>query len=389
MPTFRHDAEHGDPRRPSPLRVALIGVGGYGGNHLAVIREMEERGAGRLVAVADPFEERMKDVSARMKQARVAWYRDHAAMMEAEKALDLVVVAAPIPLHERMTLDILRGSEARILLEKPAVPTLVQLERLLAADPDRRVRVGFQTLHSPQTKRLRDWIQHGELGQVSEVTLVAGWPRNDEYFTRSGWAGRMTLDGETVYDGPATNALSHLLNNVCYVLGGGDGRLFARVHCIEGWLARARDMESYDTFYSECRIAGVRVRALLTHAVAEHVPYVVKVSGDLATAVLSETEPFLRRSDCGSGETFTDPVQPSIAMYSGLVGSKDGFAALPGSLEDVRGYTEWTEGVRVAGPIRTFPAARCRKTDAGVVAVRGMEQALRSFLDGGLPPDPR
>jgi len=388
MSNTREHAEREKDWRPGPRRAALVGVGGYGGNHLALIRELEAQGLVRLVAVADPFEERMADVSAELRQSGVVWYREHAAMLKAENALDLVVVATPIPLHEQMTLDVLQGSAARVLLEKPAVPTLRQLDRLLAADVDSRVRVGFQNLHLPQVQRLREWIQDGELGHVSEVTLVAGWPRNDDYFTRSPWAGRMSLDGVMVYDGPATNALSHLLNNVCYLLGGGSDRPFGRVDEVNGWLARARDMESYDTFHSECLISGVRVRALLSHAVAAHVPYAVKVSGDVATAVLSEEEPFLRRSDRCSGESFLEKGQPSMEMYSGLLGSEDDFAVLPGRLEDVRGYTEWTEAVRLAGPIRDFSAAQCWKTGAGVVAVRGMEQALGSFLEGGLPPDP-
>lgn len=376
---------------PGPRRAALIGVGGYGGNHLQALRRWEDRGAVKLTAVADPFEERMPDLSAQMRRSGVAWYRDHREMLASEPALDFVVVAAPIHLHEQMTLDVLRTQEARILLEKPAVPTLEQLDRLVAADSRQRVRVGFQMVHQPQVKRLREWIHQGELGRISAVTVMAGWPRNDRYYARSGWAGRLSFHDQMVFDGPATNALSHLLNNVCHLLGGGPGRLAGRAEAVSGWLARARDIESYDTFYSECRVAGTPVRALLTHAVAEQVPYLIKVRGEAATAVLSQEEPFLRRIGPGSEEIFAGAEPPSTAgsaMYAGLLGSEDEFAALPVKLEDARGYTEWTESVRLLGPTREFAPGESWKTTDGVVAVHGMEQLLRSFYEGGPPPEP-
>lgn len=368
-------------------RAALIGVGGYGRVHLDVIRRLRDRGEVELVAVADPFKERFPELASRLRGEGVAWHRDHHELLADTGPLDLVVIAAPIPLHEQMTLDVLEGAPgARILLEKPAVPSVGQLNRLMAADDTKRVRVGFQTLHLPQVGRMRKWIQDGELGRISRVTVAAGWPRNDDYYERAPWAGRMFCDGRLVFDGPATNALSHVLNNVCHVLTGGSDGTSGRATLVTGWLGRVRRMESYDTFHSVCRIAGTEVRTFLTHAVATEVPWVIKVRGEKATAMLRQREPFLWRSDLGDAGLPTGR-DPHDTLYSAMLGPEVGFTALPGTLESVIGYTEWTEAVRLAGPIRDIDAACCFRTADGVVAVAGMEARLAAFLVNGKCPD--
>ena len=377
MTQSREGKLHGHSAQAPVLRVAQIGVGGYGGTHLRFLRGLKEMGRLELVSVADPFEHRMPELSAELRSEGVVWHRQHHDLLAAGERLDLVVIAVPIHLHERMTLEVLQGAPgARILLEKPAVPSLEQLERLIAADSANRVRVGFQTALQQQVIRLKQWVQSGELGDIESVTVAAGWPRDDDYYQRAPWAGRMYHDNQLVYDGPATNALSHLLNNVCNIMGGA----LARPDRVEGWLARAREIESYDTFFSECRMGGAKVRALLTHAVAKEFPYAIKVVGKKSTAMLSQKEPLLRRSDHEKAENIDGTVSPYTRFYADILGPEDVFAAMPGTLQDVRSYTAWTEAVRLSGPIRSFDPSRFVKTDDGVVAVSGMEKTLGSFL---------
>lgn len=387
MASRRKNPSHCNPGRQVIPRAALIGVGGYGRIHLDIIQRLRDRGELELAAVADPFEERDPELSARLRGEGVAWHRDHHELLAGSGPLDLVVIAAPIPLHEQMTLDVLKEVPgARILLEKPAVPSLEQLDRLLAADETKRVRVGFQTLHLPQVSQMRQWIDNGELGRIGRVTVAAGWPRNDAYYMRAPWAGKMFHDGRLVFDGPATNALSHVLNNVCHLLADGSDSDSGRTRLVTGWLGRARQIESYDTFHSVCHIAGTEVRTFLTHAVATEVPWMIKICGEKATAVLSQREPFLSRSDLGDTELPAGR-EPYDTLYPAMLGPEDAFAKLSGTLASVIGYTEWTQSVRLSGPIRNADPARCFRTAEGVAAVTGMEDRLAAFLANGECPE--
>lgn len=366
------------------MRLCQIGVGGHGISHLRVMESLKEEGLFRLVAVADPFEDRLPELSAEMRGAGVPWFGDYREMLRKGPDTDLVIISTPIALHEEMTLEALQSTRARILLEKPAVPTVAQLDRLIASDPSRRVRVGYQMLHWPEVQALRRWISEGGLGAPRQVTVTAGWPRDDAYYRRSPWAGRMCQDGRMVYDGPATNALSHLLCLVCFLLGG-EGA-FARPKDVRGWLARARDIESYDTVYTACSVGETTVRVLLTHAVAEKVPFRIEVEGTETTATLDEDAPRLSRGDRGPWTGPAAGPSDKQPLYRRMAADAETFAAMPGTPWDLRGLTAWTEELRLAGPVRQIDPGLIRRTENGVAAVRGMEEALRSFRSTGAEP---
>ena len=133
-----------------------------------------------------------------------------------------------------------------VILEKLPVPLLSQFESLIAADVDRRVRVGFQMIGSQCIRSLKEILADHRLGELMEIRAGACWPRLDDYYSRADWAGRMTVAGRAVFDGPATNALAHLVHNVMFL--GGDGFSdFAMPVEVEAELYRARPIKSYDT----------------------------------------------------------------------------------------------------------------------------------------------
>ncbi len=89
----------------TPVRVAIIGMGGFAGAHHRAIASLEERGLARLVCTCDPRpgdfvrEER----EWRLTERRVRVFTDYREMLDAcHAALDLVVVPTPIPLHAEM-----------------------------------------------------------------------------------------------------------------------------------------------------------------------------------------------------------------------------------------------------------------------------------------------
>ena len=77
-----------------PVRVCLVGIGGFGGRHLANIRRLEEEGRVRLVAAVD---RRVDDDG--VLGPDVPMFGDLAQLEDAGPDVDVVVVSTPIDTH--------------------------------------------------------------------------------------------------------------------------------------------------------------------------------------------------------------------------------------------------------------------------------------------------
>ena len=271
----------------SQIEYGLIGVGGFGVEHLAALRRLEQSGEIRLAAVCDPGIHRFSEVEADLKNRKVRVYLDSDEMLAQEDNLAAVTIAAPIPFHDRMVKACLaRG--VFVYLEKPPVPLLSQLDELIAADTDWKVAVGFQMIESDWSRQLKQWIASGELGDILEIRAAACWPRPDSYYQRAKWAGRMAIDGEPVFDGPATNALSHLIHNIMFLAASGPVEFDEPVE-VQGELYRARPIESYDVACMRGNFSsGTRFFAALTHATEKPLPFQMEVVGTQGWARVQE-----------------------------------------------------------------------------------------------------
>ncbi|MCJ7749543.1 MAG: Gfo/Idh/MocA family oxidoreductase, partial [Armatimonadetes bacterium] len=81
-----------------PIRVGVIGMGGFAGSHHRAVHTLEGQGLCRLVTGCDPHPERFDQLAADLAfGARgVRVYDDYMQMLEAERdALDVVTIPAP------------------------------------------------------------------------------------------------------------------------------------------------------------------------------------------------------------------------------------------------------------------------------------------------------
>ena len=365
------------------MNIAQIGVGGHGLVHLEAIAELERRSLARLRAVADPFADQLADVKNRLTAEGTAWYLDYHEMLAGEPGLDAIVICTPIPLHEEMLAATLKASRARVLLEKPALPTIQQLDEAIALEGEDRVRVGFHMVSWPQLEAARELVASGRLGKLCRITVSAGWPRRAPYYSRASWAGKMMLGQRPVFDGPATNGLSHLLNNVCFLLSQ-PGTLLPEPDRVRARLARARRIESYDTFFMEAAFGMVETSFLLSHAVDRHVPFVIRVEGESGALEVLESAPGLRCDLPG----FVAPEynESKGPMYERFLGDLAAFASMPCSLADVRAHTLLSNAALVSsGSIATIPEQEIDwpESDAQPVSIRSLSSVIEQF-----PADP-
>lgn len=364
------------------LQVGLIGIGGYGRTHFEMLRDLEARGKVRLRAIADPTLNRLPEIRERLKDARIPCYETDAAMRDGEPGLDFVVIASPIPLHDEMVRRWLE-TDAWIYLEKPPVPTIQQLRELLSLDDRRRVRVGFQMIHMAPLRRLKQWILEGKLGEIRRLSVVAGWPRNHAYYHRSAWAAKLMVGDKPTFDGPATNALSHVIHNIMF-LAGADTESFSAPELISGEFYRAREIESYDLATLSGEFAsGARFDVGLAHCVDRIVQPQLLVEGTRATAQLDQSSFLLTCSDGSREEADQASVNAAAKLrtYETFLSQVRGESPkIASTLEDCIPYSLATCGGLISsGNIHSIPDAAKHPygiDEASGINVPGLNAAL-------------
>jgi len=160
-----------------PVRVAVIGAGSWGINHVRVLAG-EPRC--RVVAVAEP------DIAKRPRIAELApaarWTASADEVLAAPD-VDAVVIAAPAATHVALTIAALAAGK-HVLVEKPLARGLDDARRVArAAAPGQVAMVGHLMVFHPAVRRLRELLATGELGRplyVHAMRVNLGKLRSDE-----------------------------------------------------------------------------------------------------------------------------------------------------------------------------------------------------------------
>jgi predicted dehydrogenase len=371
-----------------PLNIGLIGAGGIGAYHRASIEALEKTGLARLIAIADPWADRLAAAKTELESRGVRWHLDYRDMLNNENDLDAVVIATPIPCHYEMTKAALHR-RVMVHLEKPPVPLLSQLEELISLDTTQSISVGFQFIASKCVQTLKQLISTGKLGPIREIRGAACWPRLDNYYSRANWAGKMTLDGDPVFDGPITNALAHLIHNIMY-LATESRHEFAVPVEVSGELYRARpSLESYDTACMRGHFKnGVNFAVAVTHATESALPFQIKVQGANGWARISQDGAQLLTSEgviCDAPETTQQLLDVNHANFIDAINhTAPRFFT---RLTDTRGYVASTNAVLLSSAsIHNIPPASIRryeKDGQNGYDVVGLREAVEATIENG------
>ena len=261
-------SDHSDP---TPVRVLMVAIGGYGYHYLQALLDEVPAGRAALSGVVDPFA-RQSAAWPRVSSLGVPVLGEVEEYFAAGHQADLTVVSSPIHFHVPQSLAALGGG-SHVLCDKPVGATLPDVDRLIdaRARSGRFVMVGYQWSFSAAIQSLKRDLIGGRYGRPLRLATFCAWPRHAAYYRRNTWAGRLR-DGATgawVLDSPANNAMAHHLHNALFLLGP-DMEHSALPAAITAELARAYPIESADT--AACRVvtdSGCEVLFLASH-VTEH-----------------------------------------------------------------------------------------------------------------------
>lgn len=261
-------------------RIALIGVTGYAGIYLEMLRPFLKRGEIDLSAVV--IINRAQPAAAAAAIELAGWgatIYDSAEAMFAREAgrVNLCLIPTGIAWHARLTVAALRAG-MHVLVEKPLAGSRADVESIRAAERETGhwVAVGFQDIYSEAAQGLRADIEGGMLGRLLSVQALGLWPRPVAYYTRNHWAGCLRADNADVLDSPLNNAFAHFVNLGLFFAGGAH-EIDRAVEFDDAELWRVNAIESFDTAVVRGRLAGdVRFWFGFSHATREvHEPEIL------------------------------------------------------------------------------------------------------------------
>ena len=121
------------------LRVAVIGAGAFGRNHLRVYRDLEAARPGelQLTALVDPDETRRSELAAKYDVAGFASLDD--ALNSGARPFDAASVCVPT-IHHASVAERLLEAGIDVLIEKPFAASIEQADRILAL-AERNLRI--------------------------------------------------------------------------------------------------------------------------------------------------------------------------------------------------------------------------------------------------------
>lgn len=148
------------------LRIAVIGAGIMGMNHLRMLHEFS-RDQVEIVGVAEIRADIRQQA---MERFHIPGYASYQSMITHEKP-DLVAVIAPTQMHHRMAAFALEH-DAHVLVEKPIASTLEEAEELitLAHARGKFLAVGHVERYNPAVTALKQQIQAGTIGKIYSLS---------------------------------------------------------------------------------------------------------------------------------------------------------------------------------------------------------------------------
>jgi predicted dehydrogenase len=253
-----------------PLRFVVIGLGGYGLVHLDAVHWLAQQGLGRLTGVVALAEDRKKLASrATALQAQGVKLFDSVEDFFAHGIELADVLTIPIGIHQHVPASCAAMQAGlHVYCEKPLAATVQEVGRLIQVRnaTGKKTAVGFQHIYSHSIQQLKARICAGRLGRVRSISLLCGWPRSLQYFTRNEWTGKIRVGNDWVLDSPANNAHAHYLLNMLYLASAQERTADTPIE-LRAELYRANSIESCDTVQMKFTTQeGVSCHALLTHA---------------------------------------------------------------------------------------------------------------------------
>jgi len=151
------------------LKVAVIGVGRWGRNHVRVLKKLLNKGEIDEIILVDANSATLKKVAKEYMVQKT--YKDITEMKNKEKP-DAAIIAVPTPLHYRVAVSLLDSID--LLIEKPIAVNIKEALDIvkLVEKEERIVAVGHIERFNPVIATLQERLN--EIANPNEISFMSG-----------------------------------------------------------------------------------------------------------------------------------------------------------------------------------------------------------------------
>ena len=359
------------------MKILLVGTGGYGSIYA---RALLNNTAPHIVweGAVDPFFSAGR-FDADIRERGIPVYNTMEEFF-AEHDADLAIISTPPFLHLEQCLCALRHG-AHVLCEKPAAPSVDEVEQMIAAQKQygKFIAVGYQWSFARAILALKQDILNGALGKPLSFRTLISWPRDYAYYKRGGgWGGKLFIDGRPLYDSIASNACAHYIHNMLFLLG--DTLESAVVpSSIEAECLRANDIESFDTCTLRARAADTELYFAATHAAESQInpAFVYTFENAEVRFAKDDSSQIVATFRDGSTKNYGDPFEePAEKMFRCLEDVQEGKTPVC-TAETAIAHTKLIGMLHQSTELRSFPASLiCETAEGDRRFVRGLTEKM-------------
>lgn len=220
------------------INICLIGAGRAGMIHARNFKNMVP--GGRIVAVADPFEEACKKACEELEIER--YYLNYKEVLK-QGDIDAVVVVSPTKYHRDIVVDAANAGK-HILCEKPMAMNEKECDDMIEAVTRNNVKLqlGFMRRFDESFAEAKKAIDSGAIGEVVEIRSVTRGPSKPQ---------------EWMYDieksnGPLAEVNSHDIDCIRWLAGSE----LEHVYAIGGNYRNKEIKDKWPDFYDNVVLSG-------------------------------------------------------------------------------------------------------------------------------------
>lgn len=197
------------------MNYALIGCGRVAPNH---IKAAVKNGL-RIVAVCDTDSSHIDillDRAELSKEQRenIRRYSSYTELFEKEEP-ELISIALPSGLHAQCAKEAIKR-KINVIIEKPIALSLRDADEIIELTQKYGVKVSacHQNRFNLAVQEMRDHLEKGNFGKLSNAAVTMRWHRDESYYSQSPWRGTWELDG-----GALMNQCIHAIDLLRWMCG--------------------------------------------------------------------------------------------------------------------------------------------------------------------------
>jgi predicted dehydrogenase len=296
--------------KPShPVSVAAVGISGMGFFYVQALRDEFPPGTVEIQAVVDPHPERSGYFSL-LKEKEIPIFESIKEYYRESPPAELVIVSSPPQYHVHQCVEAFHHG-SHVLCEKPIGATIQDADLLIRSEDAADVwcMIGYQWSFTRAIHDLKKDILDGSFGRPVQLKTMHLWPRDEKYYQRNAWAGKVKdEEGIWVLDSPANGAMAHELHNLFYILGKHQDSS-ASPREVTAELYRAYPIENFDTV--ACRMytdEGCELLYYASHAADKKVGPVFDLDFEHASVSFDEaSDQIIARFHKGGEKRYGSP----------------------------------------------------------------------------------